>query len=112
IEIPLQFKKTTGWELIKLAWPLGVTALISSLNANIPRYFLDYFYGVAEVGIYSALYYILVASNMIMTPVSLLAAPKVANAYHRSNRSFIKTNLLFIGVALFVFSLIFIPVFF
>ncbi|MGM8366181.1 oligosaccharide flippase family protein [Virgibacillus sp. W0181] len=109
----LQFKKSTSWELIKMAWPLGVTALIGSLNANIPRYFLDYFYGIAEVGVYSALYYVLVASNLVMTPISLLAAPKIANVYQNgSNRRFLKINLVFIGIALFVFLLIFIPVLF
>jgi len=89
-------------QLMKLGLPLGITSLISSLNTNIPRYYLDYFVGIEYVGIFSALYYVLIASNMLITPITLLAAPKIANAYNqKTTKSFLNIN-----IQLFVFSLI------
>jgi O-antigen/teichoic acid export membrane protein len=93
------------FELMLMTLPLGVSSLIGSLNTNIPRYFLDHFWGVEEVGIFSALYFILIAGNMLITPISLLAAPRIANAYNKGTVSqFVKINmkLSFIVTVLFI----------
>lgn len=71
-------------KLIKLSFPLGIVALINSLNSNIPRYLLEYFSSLGDVGIYSALTYILLASGMVIRPISLMVAPKLASAYNNS----------------------------
>ncbi|WP_339200407.1 oligosaccharide flippase family protein [Peribacillus sp. FSL P2-0133] len=94
-------------QLMKMAFPLGVVSLISSLNTNIPKYFLEYFSGTEEVGIFSALYYILIASNMLITPISLLVAPGIANAYKQNKiKKFLKVNLQLSMVSVIVSLLI------
>lgn len=95
----------SSWhKLMKMAFPLGVASLISSLNTNIPRYFLDYFWGVEEVGIFSALYYVLIAGNMFLTPISLLAAPRIANAYNKATiNSFVKVNIQLSAIVTIIF---------
>ncbi|GEN81814.1 hypothetical protein SLU01_01260 [Sporosarcina luteola] len=101
----------SGLKMIILFFPLGITALISSLVPNIPRYFLDYYVGVEAVGIYSALYYIIVAGNMLITPVSLLAAPRIANSYHNSTRSdFLKLISVLIILAVIMSLILILPV--
>jgi O-antigen/teichoic acid export membrane protein len=94
------------FNLVKMAFPLGMASLISSLNTNIPRYFLDYFWGVEEVGIFSALYYVLIAGNMFLTPISLLAAPKIANAYNKEKiNGFVKVNIQLSVIVSVIFSI-------
>ncbi|WP_330501360.1 oligosaccharide flippase family protein [Peribacillus frigoritolerans] len=93
--------------LMKWAFPLGIASLISSLNTNIPRYFLEYFSSTEEVGIFSALYYILIASNMLITPISLLAAPRIARAYNQNQiKKYTKINIQLSLVSLILFLLI------
>ena len=97
----------TWYTLLKVAFPLGIVSLINSLNTNIPRYFLEYFSDLSEVGIYSALSYILIASGMIITPISLLVAPRLALAYNNGRVSqILKINLLAICFSISVFLLI------
>jgi O-antigen/teichoic acid export membrane protein len=97
--------------LILLTYPLGAASLISSLNTNVPRYFLDYFWGVEEVGIFSALYYVLIAGNMFLTPISLLAAPRIANAYNKDSvTAFIKINMKLAFLVSMIFLIFFLLV--
>lgn len=97
----------TWLNLTKVALPLGFVSLINSFNTNIPRYFLEYFSGISDVGIYSALSYVLTASGMIITPVSLLVGPKLAHAYnHKSVRPIIKINSYVILFSISVFTVI------
>lgn len=44
------------WRLLQTAWPLGVIALLASLNGNIPRYFIERHSGTRGLGIFAALY--------------------------------------------------------
>lgn len=44
------------YHLLLTAWPLGVIALLASLNGNIPRYFIDAHSGTRSLGIFAALY--------------------------------------------------------
>lgn len=94
--------------LIKMTYPLGFVSLINSLNTNIPRYFLEYFSDINEVGIYSALAYILTASNLMITPLSLLIAPQLAKAYELNNAMRVKKiNFFVILITIVIFVLIF-----
>ncbi|OBW58434.1 hypothetical protein A9986_05725 [Solibacillus silvestris] len=99
-------------KLMKYALPLGIASLISSLITNVPKYLLEYQVGIEAVGIFSALYYILVACNMLITPISLLAAPRIANTLdNKDNVNFIKENIIFSLFSVIAFLIIFIPVY-
>lgn len=83
--------------------PLGVVSILNSINTNIPRYFLEYYIGLEELGYFSAIAYILVAGNLLIKPLSLVAAPKLANNYNSGNvRAFLKTNVLLMSFAFFL----------
>lgn len=104
---------SSSLKLVKGAFPLGITSLIISFNTNLPKYLLDIFFGVEEVGIFSALYYILIASNLLITPIALLAGPKIARTFYtQNNKVFLTliTRLLMISTVLF--SIIIIPIIF
>lgn len=95
------------YTLIKITFPLGIVSLINSLNTNIPRYFLEHFSGIDQVGIYAALSYVLIASGMVISPVSQIVAPRLANAYNKNKvNDILIINFIVICFSIFVFSLI------
>jgi len=70
--------------LARLAWlalPLGFVMMLISLNANIPRYFIEQYWGERELGIFAALAYLMVAGNTVMGALGQSASPRLAR-YH------------------------------
>ncbi len=89
--------------LVRLSLPLGVVTLLLSLNANVPRYMISHFRSIRELGIYSALGYILTAGTMIVAALGQSATPRLAHyAAHSKNREFhrLSGRLILIGLAL------------
>ena len=91
--------KTLG----KLAWlslPLGFVMMLGSLNANIPRYFIEQYLGERELGIFSAIAYLMVAGNMVVNALGNSAIPRLAKYYTTGNTAAFRTLLLKVeGVA-------------
>jgi O-antigen/teichoic acid export membrane protein len=74
--------------LKKLAWlalPLGFVMMLLSLNANVPRYFLERTLGEGELGIFAALAYLVVAGATITSALGQAAAPRLAKYYERKD---------------------------
>ncbi len=75
-------------QLFVLTLPLGFVLMVLSLNANLPRYFLEKYSGEASVGIFSALTYCITAFGIVMTALGQTASPRLARLYaagqHRS----------------------------
>ncbi|KKK33916.1 hypothetical protein WN59_09925 [Salinicoccus sediminis] len=47
---------------------LSVVGLLSSLNANVPRYFIEHYHSVEDLGIYATImYFAAIASNIVIT---------------------------------------------
>jgi len=95
-----------SFKLITLfALPLGLVSILNSLNTNIPRYFLEYHFDLNELGYFSAIAYILVAGNLLIRPLSLVAAPKLAQNYQKNKkREFVILNIkLFLAAAILGF---------
>lgn len=72
-------------KLIIFSIPLGFVSILNSLNTNIPRYFLEYFGGLEELGYFSAIAYLLVAGNLLIRPLSIVAAPRLANSFQKND---------------------------
>jgi O-antigen/teichoic acid export membrane protein len=71
-------------ELVRLAWlslPLGLVMMLVSLNTNIPRYFVQHFLGERELGIFSAMAYLMVAGNTVIAALGQSATPRLAVYY-------------------------------
>jgi O-antigen/teichoic acid export membrane protein len=72
--------------LIRLAFPLGASAAISSLSVNIPRYFLAFYAGQANLGIFAAIGYAIVAGNTVVSSLAQISLPRLARFYVEGNR--------------------------
>ena len=111
--IKVEFDKKV-FELAKWALPMGLGLLISSLNINISRYFVNFLYGVEIQGVYSTLSYLIVIGNMFIGTFGNVILPKLAILY--SDKKYVKMSLLnnyflgitfVIGLALFLGSYFF-----
>ncbi|MBD2269215.1 oligosaccharide flippase family protein [Anabaena sp. FACHB-1391] len=74
-------------KLIWLSLPLGLVMMLISLNANIPRYFLEQSLGKKELGVFAALAYLIVAGNMVVSALGSAARPRLAKYYAGGNVS-------------------------
>ncbi|MGD0041300.1 MAG: oligosaccharide flippase family protein [Isosphaeraceae bacterium] len=67
--------------LARLALPLGIVMMLISLNANIPRYFIEHELGERELGIFAALAYLILAGNTVVGALGQSASPRLARYY-------------------------------
>ena len=82
--------------LCRLAWlalPLGVVMMLISLNANIPRYFIQHYKGEYWLGIYSAMAYLMVAGRTVIGALGQSASPRLAKYY--ASQDSVSYNKLF-----------------
>jgi O-antigen/teichoic acid export membrane protein len=93
------------WRAVKLkelalaTLPLGLTALLITLNPNIPRYFVQWTLGERELGIYAALAYLVVAGNTVVGALGQSATPRLARYYsHGASNAFRGLLLRLVGV--------------
>jgi O-antigen/teichoic acid export membrane protein len=64
-----------------LGLPLGWVATFASLNANIPRYLLQRYLGLADQGIYASLAYLVVAINVVVAALGVSVTTRLAHLY-------------------------------
>jgi O-antigen/teichoic acid export membrane protein len=90
-------------QLVRLSLPLGIATLLISFNASVPRYMISHFRSVRDLGIFSALGYILMAGTMVVGALGQSATPRLAlYASQRNRRGFrsLSYRLLLIGMML------------
>jgi O-antigen/teichoic acid export membrane protein len=76
-------------EMLWLAFPLGIVAVLVSINGNIPRYVIERYLGTREVGIYSALNYIPQAAVLFSTTLGSVAYARLSRFFsYREIRKF------------------------
>jgi O-antigen/teichoic acid export membrane protein len=80
--------------LVGLSLPLGFVMMLISLNANIPRYFIEHHLGERELGIFSALSYLMVAGGIVVSALGQSASPRLAKYYAAGNSKDFKNLLL------------------
>jgi len=73
-------------KLFLLSLPIGITVMLVSLNANIPRYFVEMFQGQNTLGIFGPLSYFMVLGNKVVMALGQSAAPRMAKYYVHGNR--------------------------
>lgn len=73
--------------LALLALPLGIAMLLISLNANIPRYIIERYLGEAQLGIFAAMTYMMVAGVTVVSALANSAVPRLAKLYASGNAS-------------------------
>jgi O-antigen/teichoic acid export membrane protein len=63
--------------------PLGMTFLITALNASVPRYFIQYYQGEATLGIFAALTYLMITGRIVVSASGSVISPRLADYYAR-----------------------------
>lgn len=95
------FSLQTLTHLFKFSIPLGFVQLFISLYLNIPRYFLESYHGEEILGYFSAIAYILVAGDTIISALSQAASPQLANLFHLGKkRSFLRLFMRLVLIAI------------
>lgn len=103
-QIFFRFNASELRRIMKLGLPLGLVATLVSLNANIPRYFLQHQLGLAEQGIYASLAYLVVGVNLIVLALSQSVTTRLARMFAAGERSrflriLFKLSLLGVAIA-------------
>ena len=80
--------------LLRLALPLGVISMLVSVNASIPRYFLEAYRGSSELGIFAAIASLLTAGMLIVSSMGQSLFVPVAQACIRGDRTNYRRYLL------------------
>lgn len=94
---------TQLFPLVRLSLPMGIVMLLISLNSNIPRYFIEHYLGTEKLGYFSAMAYIMVAGNTVVSALGQSASPRLSKYYASGNKlNFLKLllKLLAIGICL------------
>jgi len=88
--------------LLRTALPLGVISLLVALNSNVPRYFVEAYAGTADLGIFSAIFSLLTAGNLVVgafgQSVFLPVATACANFDRVQYRAFVAQAVALGGV--------------
>lgn len=71
--------------LLRLAFPLGLVAMFTSLQSAIPRYFIDGVLSKSELGIFSAIGYLCVCVTLVSAAVSQGIAARLGRLWISSN---------------------------
>jgi O-antigen/teichoic acid export membrane protein len=80
--------------LLWLTLPLGLVTCLISLNTNLPRYFVEYYLGLRELGIFSALGYLMLAGNTVANALAQSASPRLGRHYAHSEPAAFRNLLL------------------
>jgi O-antigen/teichoic acid export membrane protein len=91
------------FRLFKTAAPLGLAAMLVSLNISVPIYFLYHFMGEEAVGVYAGMAYLIAAGSTVVTALGEAAVPRLARYYLAGRLEQFKALLAkFTGATLFI----------
>ena len=95
----LRFSVDRLQKLIIMSLPLGLVMTLGSLNANIPRYILENRLGVAQLGIFASLAYVLTSMNLTVVALGQSVSARLsrlfADAHTRSFETLMQKLVLF-----------------
>jgi O-antigen/teichoic acid export membrane protein len=89
--------------LAMLGLPLGWVATLTSLSINIPRYFLQYYVGLADQGIYASLAYLIIVISLVVLALTQSVTTRLARLFADGDHNqFVRllTKLSMLGVSI------------
>lgn len=104
--VKLEFERIKLIEITRISLPLGIATMLISLNTNIPRYILEHFNGVAELGLFTTIAYIVVSGTTVMNSLGQSAAPRLSRYYTENNLIAFKNLLRKLIIIGFVFGIL------
>jgi len=69
--------------ILRAAMPLGVMLLLVSLNTNLPRYAIERFLGVGELGVFAAVASFMTVGSTVVNALGQAATPRLARHFNR-----------------------------
>jgi len=72
-------------DLLWLSFPLGIVVLLSSLNSYIPSYFIKHTLGERDLGIFTAIGFMVSVGNMAVVSLGQSAFTRLARSYVAGN---------------------------
>lgn len=77
--------------IIILALPLGISVMLVALQSNIPRFFLEKFFNLETVGVFSVFYYFIIVGGIVINSICQFISPKFSilfkeNKMHELNK--------------------------
>ena len=82
-----QFNTAILRRLAWLALPLGFVMMLISLNTNLPRYVIEATLGEAQLGIFAAMSYLMVAGSTVVSALGQSASPRLAAYYSDGDKA-------------------------
>ena len=76
-----------------ISLPLGIVAILDSLNLNIPRYFIQDIQGEESLGYFAAILYLMVAGGTVIGALCQSALPRLTQLYIDKKYVMFKTLL-------------------
>jgi O-antigen/teichoic acid export membrane protein len=89
--------------LTKVSLPLGIVMTLLSLSANIPRYILENRLGVAQLGVFASLAYVLTSMNVTVMALGQSVSARLSRFFADSDVANFETlmqKLVFFSIAL------------
>jgi O-antigen/teichoic acid export membrane protein len=96
-------------KLLWLSFPLGVVVLLTTLNSSAPSYFITHSLGERDLGIFTAIGFVISVGNMAVVSLGQSAFTRLAKAYSTGNIAefaSLQAKLLTFGAALGVCGMI------
>lgn len=81
-------------EIIILGLPVGIAVMLISIQANVPRYFLEYYLSIDLVGVYTIFYYFIVVGGVVMNSICQYLSPSFSEFYRDGRISELKKMVL------------------
>lgn len=66
--------------LLLLSAPMAVSSVVMSLNANVPRYFLEGAVGTSELGLYAATFHFVAVGGIVVSSIGQAMLPHLATS--------------------------------
>jgi O-antigen/teichoic acid export membrane protein len=84
-ELTPRFNLKVQGQLLWLSLPLGIVVLLTSLNSNAPSYFIQHALGDRDLGIFSAMGFMISVGNMAVVSLGQSAFTRLARSYADGN---------------------------
>ncbi len=84
-ELTPRFNLRVHRELLWVSFPLGVVVLLTTLNSSVPSYFIQHGLGERDLGIFSAIGFMISVGNMAVVSLGQSAFTRLARSYATGN---------------------------
>ncbi|MFJ8257597.1 oligosaccharide flippase family protein [Peribacillus asahii] len=106
VSVNFNFNLNNFKRILITTLPLGFAHTLSSLNTNIPRYFLEGNFGADQLGYYASIAYFIVVGDTIISSLSLSVLPRITRYINGSDKLNLKKLLLKLEIFGFVVGIV------